>query len=413
MSTESLKKPGSVISQIVLLGAILTLGNLAQIIHRSSRVFLFQQAQCLIYYKLADPSKIDAQFQVDEALCKLGPIQSRLSMIDGVDASDISVPVWFHPDWATAAALLSFLFALIGGGGVVRTIIIVKCIADIAPPESLAKSYNYVTAFYTLGSVVGSYIGSLLLSHHVYVQNFISVVCYILTVGVAAFIPSYLGFEQPAAESAALIDEDDDDEHSPSPSRLDYSRTRLFDTKPSLPTLLLHSLTSTYHTLTTLLTTPRPISTILLIYLLYGLASRTEVLLPQYTSLLLAWPLAYVNKILALKSLVSACILFALPSFRTIYLQPRMSTPEIDLLITKASLVANGVGVVGMGFHAPNAAFFIGALCVYTSGIGLADSLVAYGTLLLPPGPRVAEFYVWTGLIDTLATLIGAPAWSA
>lgn len=90
-----------------------------------------------------------------------------------------------------------------------------------------------------------------------------------------------------------------------------------------------------------------------------------------------------------------------------------MSTPEIDLLITKASLVANGVGVVGMGFHAPNAAFFIGALCVYTSGIGLADSLVAYGTLLLPPGPRVAEFYVWTGLIDTLATLIGAPAWSA
>ncbi|KAL9578338.1 MAG: hypothetical protein Q9203_007131 [Teloschistes exilis] len=175
MATESLKKPGTVTSQIVLLGAILTLGNLAQIIHRSSRVFLFQQAQCLIYYKLADPSKIDAQFQVDEALCKLGPIQSRLSMIDGVDAFLTCLPpllvlatykellarvglrrlvilglcfsalevlytmaaFWFHRDWATPAALLSFLFALIGGGGVVRTIIIVKCIADIAPPESL------------------------------------------------------------------------------------------------------------------------------------------------------------------------------------------------------------------------------------------------------------------------------------
>ncbi|KAL8764437.1 MAG: hypothetical protein Q9194_007091, partial [Teloschistes cf. exilis] len=174
MATESLKKPGTVTSQIVLLGAILTLGNLAQIIHRSSRVFLFQQAQCLIYYKFADPSKIDAQFQVDEALCKLGPIQSRLSMIDGVDAFLTCLPpllvlatykellarvglrrlvilglcfsalevlytmaaFWFHRDWATPAALLSFLFALIGGGGVVRTIIIVKCIADIAPPES-------------------------------------------------------------------------------------------------------------------------------------------------------------------------------------------------------------------------------------------------------------------------------------
>ncbi|KAL9575926.1 MAG: hypothetical protein Q9212_007555, partial [Teloschistes hypoglaucus] len=205
MATEFLKKPGSVTNQIVLLGAILTLANLAQIIHRSSRVFLFQQAQCLIYYKLADPSKIDAQFQVDEALCKLGPIQSRLSMIDGVDAfltclpqihfrrkkedfvglrcinhgASVLIPsiinlallvlatykellarvglrrlvilglcfsalevlytmasFWFHRDWATPAALLSFLFALIGGGGVVRTIIIVKCIADIAPPES-------------------------------------------------------------------------------------------------------------------------------------------------------------------------------------------------------------------------------------------------------------------------------------
>ncbi|KAL8635631.1 MAG: hypothetical protein Q9228_006893 [Teloschistes exilis] len=151
MATESLKKPGTVTSQIVLLGAILTLGNLAQIIHRSSRVFLFQQAQCLIYYKLADPSKIDAQFQVDEALSLLvlatykellARVGLRRLVILGLCFSALEVlytmaAFWFHRDWATPAALLSFLFALIGGGGVVRTIIIVKCIADIAPPESL------------------------------------------------------------------------------------------------------------------------------------------------------------------------------------------------------------------------------------------------------------------------------------
>lgn len=143
-----------------------------------------------------------------------------------------------------------------------------------------------------------------------------------------------------------------------------------------------------------------------------GLAIQLDVLLAQDTSLLLHWPLATVNRALALKALVSSLMLFALPTLRKHYFEPRMSTLQLDLLITQVSLLANMIGVVGLGFSTP-AVFFILALCVYTSGTGLADSLTAYGTFTLPPGEEVSEFYMRTGLIKTIAAMIGAPLWSA
>ena len=153
-----------------------------------------------------------------------------------------------------------------------------------------------------------------------------------------------------------------------------------------------------------------------MVLLIWGIAVRIEVILPQYISLALGWPFATVNRLQALRSLVSAASLFALPSMRKRYLEPRFVTrggsTAVDLFITQASLVANAIGIVGLGFSA-GAPFFIFALCVYTSGTGLADSLTSYGTFMLPAGESVAEFYVRTGLVSTVAALIGGPLWSA
>ena len=89
-----------------------------------------------------------------------------------------------------------------------------------------------------------------------------------------------------------------------------------------------------------------------------------------------------------------------------------MGVQQIDLFITQMSLVANTLGVIGLGLSAP-AWFFVLSLCVYTSGMGLADSLTSYGTFTLPAGEKVAEFYVRTGLINTIASLVAGPLWSA
>lgn len=84
----------------------------------------------------------------------------------------------------------------------------------------------------------------------------------------------------------------------------------------TLSQLLFQSWRTSYNSLLTLFSVPNPTHTILLIYLLNGLAVPIEVLLPQYTSLALGWPLATVNRALALKALISAASLFALPTVR-------------------------------------------------------------------------------------------------
>lgn len=71
---------------IALLGGILTLGNLGTILHKSSRVYLFQQAQCFNYYQVYDATAIGADLHIEESLCKVALIQSRLSIVDGVDS---------------------------------------------------------------------------------------------------------------------------------------------------------------------------------------------------------------------------------------------------------------------------------------------------------------------------------------
>ena len=71
--------------RVVLIGAILTLGNLAICLHRSSRVYLFQQSLCLQYYLVAQPNHVSADWEVEESLCKIREIQSSLSMIEGLD----------------------------------------------------------------------------------------------------------------------------------------------------------------------------------------------------------------------------------------------------------------------------------------------------------------------------------------
>ena len=76
----------SVRRRILLMSIVLTASNLAVTLTKSSRVYLFQQAQCLIYYQLNDPTKIDPENGVEESLCKLAGVQYPLSIIVGIDS---------------------------------------------------------------------------------------------------------------------------------------------------------------------------------------------------------------------------------------------------------------------------------------------------------------------------------------
>ncbi|KAI4138800.1 MAG: hypothetical protein L6R39_006598 [Caloplaca ligustica] len=300
---------------------------------------------------------------------------------------------------------------------------VIKCIADISPPDKLTNAYNYISAFYFLASVLGSAIGSLLLNDHVYILNGLSITCYLLTACVASIIPANYGRDDKTPDDTQPFPNRSPEISLPtlsvSATSLSRPASGVFSERKqhSLLSLLLQSWYTSFSSILTLFAVPNPTFAVLLVYLLYGLAVRIEILLPQYTSLALGWPLATVNRVLALKALVSAMVLFALPTIRKLYLEPRYSnkahdgSTAIDLFIIKTSLVANTIGIVGLVIPA-GVPFFIMSLCVYTTGIGLPDSLTSYGTHTLPAGEDVAEFYVRTGLITTIAALLGAPFWS-
>ena len=196
------------------------------------------------------------------------------------------------------------------------------------------------------------------------------------------------------------------------------SQEDLFDDPPlktgrtqDIPQVILTSWKSSFAAIAKLFNIANPTYTVIMIFLLNSFTNRVEVIGPQYISLTLSWSLASVNSLLATKALVSACILLSLPSLRKKYLEPRMNSQQIDLLIIQASLVLNTFGMAGLGFPLPTP-LFMAILYVYTSGVGVYDSLTTYGRATLPANEKMSDFFVRCGLVQTIAGLVAAPLWS-
>ena len=83
---------------------------------------------------------------------------------------------------------------------------------SIEEPLSLIRTnaYNYISAVYFVAGVVGSTVGSLLLSNHVYILNSLSIACYLFTACVACNIPAYCGIEDPGENDIQSSSDSDD-----------------------------------------------------------------------------------------------------------------------------------------------------------------------------------------------------------
>ena len=68
--------------------------------------------------------------------------------------------------------------------------------------------------------------------------------------------------------------------------------------------------------------------------------------------------------------------------------------------------------MAGFGFTGLPAPVFVGSLLVYTCGIGVTDSLTAFGAMTLPAGVGKDEFFVRIALVQTVAGLVASPLWS-
>lgn len=180
----------------------------------------------------------------------------------------------------------------------------------------------------------------------------------------------------------------------------------------SVTRIVLDSWRSSLEAVRTLFRVPHPTLTVIWIFLLYSFTTRVAVLNPQYISLTLDWSLATVNSLLAGNALLSAMLLFALPTVRKVYLEPRMNDQQVDLLVVKGSLTLNIIGMAGFCISVASPLYII-ALSVYTSGSWLYDSLTTFGLTSLPGDQKPASFLVRCTLVQTIAGLVAAPFWSS
>lgn len=78
-------------------------------------------------------------------------------------------------------------------------------------------TYNYITGTYLIASIGGATVASLLLSHHVYLLNSLSAICFVLTAMLAMLIPSHCGRDSEVTADAVPILSPAEDDESPPP----------------------------------------------------------------------------------------------------------------------------------------------------------------------------------------------------
>ena len=185
-----------------------------------------------------------------------------------------------------------------------------------------------------------------------------------------------------------------------------------FEKSESVTRIVLDSWRSSLEAVMTIFRVPHPTLTVIWVFSLYSFTTRVGILFPQYISLTLDWSLASVNSLLAGNALLSAILLFALPTVRKVYLEPRMNDQQVDLLVVKSSLILNIIGMAGFCISVASPLYII-ALSVYTSGSWLYDSLTTFGLTSLPGDHKPAGFLVRSTLVQTIAGLVAAPFWSS
>ena len=113
---------------------VLIAGNFALTITKSSRVYLFEQAQCLIYYQVNDSTQIDFENGIKESLCKLEGVQYPLSIIVGIDAILAMLP---------GKVTMSYLFLFLEGDILIslgRSAVCPWCLSAARGQDRPAKS---------------------------------------------------------------------------------------------------------------------------------------------------------------------------------------------------------------------------------------------------------------------------------
>ncbi|KAL2825223.1 MFS general substrate transporter [Aspergillus cavernicola] len=392
---------------------------------------IYESIACRDHFAQFDPSKIGADGQVAEELCKGKEVQSEVAAVkgymeffEGILSVLLAIPyglfadrygrrrtlcfgipgfvlncmimfvvMWFSDIFPLRAVWVSCVAFVFGGGPVVTIAILYTMMSDVTMEEERALMFFRFGVAGMGADFVSSFASSWLMTFNPWIPLLIGWGVVIVGVFLALLLPETKdavlpnSFEQSAEMELDPLSSANDEPKISSEKHtagLDDPDEALGETtfavKAKRPLLVsLGILFRSYFTPYAFIFRTKQILLLLSAFLVYRLSRGSSWFLTQYISARYTWTLAQANLLTSFKpALTIPLYLLIIPAISKCLLR-RMKSNQKDLQLARASLIFLVIGTLGIGLSL-NVAMLIPSLIIQTGGSGfvyLARSLIA------------------------------------
>ncbi|EFY94863.1 Major facilitator superfamily domain, general substrate transporter [Metarhizium robertsii ARSEF 23] len=437
---------------------VMTVDGFGFALAKSAQTFLIEQALCRSFYAISDPAVIRPDGSVPEDMCKTDDLQSQVAFLSStlnftlLIASFLATPVfarlaltvgkrtvllinaasymlrmilftavvYFYTFTDVRWVLLLWVLELVGGGMPVREVLLWMYMAESVPEDGLTGAFNVLSAILIGMMSVGTFIGALLLRQHVWLLCSIVICICALVMLLICLLPNHHKSLYPEEENIS----DAEDSPRSSASQASSPATSLLNGEqdgrgasqgpPPLWQTVLRAATVdlllSIQFVVQALRNPLTLR-VMSIFFTYTLAGTVSGTSQQWASSTFHTSLADVDKVTSMEQVVSAIVLFSLPTVSQRLLRPRLrSKQNTDLWVITASLVFCAFGALVMSL-APSIGIYAVGVAVSALGVGLADSLRSFATSALSDTETLESLYMSIRTMQSLAAIVGTPLW--
>ncbi|KAH0598372.1 hypothetical protein MHUMG1_03670 [Metarhizium humberi] len=437
---------------------VMTVDGFGFALAKSAQTFLIEQALCRSFYAISDPAVIRPDGSVPEDMCKTDDLQSQVAFLSStlnftlLIASFLATPVfarlaltvgkrtvllinaasymlrmmlftavvYFYTFTDVRWVLLLWVLELVGGGMPVREVLLWMYMAESVPEDGLTGAFNVLSAILIGMMSVGTFIGALLLRQQVWLLCSIVICICALVMLLICLLPNHHKSLYPEEENIS----DAEDSPRSSASQASSPATSLLNGEqdgrgasqgpPPLWQTVLRAATVdlllSIQFVVQALRNPLTLR-VMSIFFTYTLAGTVSGTSQQWASSTFHTSLADVDKVTSMEQVVSAIVLFSLPTVSQRLLRPRLrSKQNTDHWVITASLVFCAFGALVMSL-APSIGIYAVGVAVSALGVGLADSLRSFATSALSDTETLESLYMSIRTMQSLAAIVGTPLW--